>query len=786
MQDNIIKVDTHEQYMNNMARYSIYVLYARFIPDIRDGLKTVQRRTLYAMWNDIGCTSIGTKRKSANTTGTVISKYHPHGDVGVYDAMKTMTNPWEIKIPLINYDSNSGSIQGGPQAAARYTESYLSKFTVDNIIGDMVESKNVVDWQSTFDNHTLEPECLPIKVPILLINGFFAIAIGRRLEVPKHSLNDVVDATIQLLHNPNSKVILIPDPCQKCEIIDTDWKKISNMGFGYYTQRGIIQVDISKNGNSILRIKSVPDLVTANSVIDKIEELIKNNILIQIQDIQDHSTEYELDIHIILKKGADPNYVKQVLYKNTMLQDTKRVNMEVIDGTEIKRVGYKAYLLYFLEFRKECKFRLYNIRLQKAETRLHQIDTYIKILESGDVEQIVHMIRNQSSMEESYLVNWLMKKLKITDLQAKFVLHTEIGRLSKGHLNKYKEEQARLINDINGYINIITHEELINQEIEAELLDIKAKYGKPRQSILISEAEASNIPEGEFKIVITEQNYVKKMGINDPIKVIKGDQPKCVVIADNSKDILLFDQMGKVFRLPVHKIAFTEKNSAGIDIRMLIKKATSNIISVMYVPIVEALANKQSKYYIVTLTKGGLIKRMDLNDVINATSSGIIYSKLNPNDQICDILIANCKSDIIVYTRTKALRFSINDIPYLKRATLGNISIKTNDTVDGMSVITAETKELIVVTTKGKFNKLSPSVLERSSRNKAGTKVIKLSKNDYIKNIFSCNNDNFNIRITRIDEVIDINVGDIPMGSSISSGIKLCKDGVIKSELVKK
>lgn len=468
-----------------------------------------------------------------------------------------------------------------------------------------------------------------------------------------------------------------------------------------------------------------------------------------------------------------------------MLQDTKRVNMEVIDGTEIKRVGYKAYLLYFIEFRKECKFRLYNIRLQKAETRLHQIDTYIKILESGDVEQIVHMIRNQSSMEESYLVDWLMKKLKITDLQAKFVLHTEIGRLSKGHLNKYKEEQARLINDINGYINIITHEELINQEIEAELLDIKAKYGKPRQSILISEAEASNIPEGEFKIVITEQNYVKKMGVNDPIKIVKGDQPKCVVIADNSKDILLFDQMGKVFRLPVHKIAFTEKNSAGIDIRMLIKKATSNIISAMYVPIVETLANKQSKYYIVTLTKSGLIKKMDLNDIINATPSGIIYSKLNPNDQVCDILIANCKSDIIVYTRTKALRFSIDDIPYLKRATLGNISIKTNDTVDGMSVITSETKELVVVTSKGKFNKLSPSVLERSTRNRSGVKVIKLSKNDYIKNIYSCNG-NVKIRITRIDELLDINIDDIPMGSSVSSGVKLCKDGIIKAELVQK
>ena len=785
MQDNIIKVNTHEQYMNNMARYSIYVLYARFIPDIRDGLKTVQRRTLYAMWNDIGCVSSATKRKSANTTGTVIAKYHPHGDVGVYDAMKTMTNPWEIKVPLINYDSNSGSIQGGPQAAARYTESYLSKFAVDNIIGELNESKQVVDYQNTFDNHTVEPECLPIKLPILLINGFFAIAIGRKLEVPKHSLNDVIDATIQLMHNPNSKIVLIPDPCQKCEIIDTDWKKISTTGFGYYTQRGIIDIEYNKNGNAVLHIRSTPDLVTMNSISEKIDELIKNNVLIQIQNIEDHSTELQLDIHIILKKGADPNYVKQVLYKNTALQDTKRINMEVIDGTEIRQLGYKAYIMYFLNFRHETKFRLYNIRLQKAETRLHQIDTYIKILESGEVEQIIHMIRNQASMDENYLVDWLMKKLKITDLQAKFVLHTEIRSLSKGSLGKYKEEQAKLLETVQGYINIISNPELIDREIEQELLFIKEKYGRPRMSILISEAQANNIPSGEFKIIVSEQNYLRKMAIEEPIKTIKGDQPKCIIIGDNSKDILLFDQMGKVFRLPIHKIAFTEKNSIGIDIRMLLKKATSNIISSMYLPIVEELASSRSKYFLVVLTKAGFIKKIDLGDVVNSTPSGIIYSKLNQGDQVCDILIANYKSDIIVYTNTKALRFSMDEVPYLKRATLGNISMKTNESIDGMSVITQYTRELIVVTANGRFNKLTPSALARSNRNKSGIKIIKLSKGDYIKNVFSCNGD-VNIKITRVDEIINIDPDTIPMGSSVSTGVKLCKDGIIKAELIRK
>ena len=785
MKDNIIQINAHDQYMSNMARYSIYTLYNRYVPDIRDGLKPVQRRILYAMWNDVGNISVGTKRKSSNTVGIVIAKYHSHGDTSVYDACKVLTNWWEIKVPLINYDSSSGSLQGAPQAAARYTESYLSKFSVDCLLSDLSEAKTVVDWQNTFDNHTIEPESLPVKVPLLLVNGTFGIAIGRRIEVPKHSLSDVIDATIEVLHNPKAKVVLIPDPCQKCEVIDTDWKKISNSGFGYYYQRGIIEINTMKNGNQYLAIRSTPDLVTANSVMEKIEELVKNNTLVQIADIQDHSTEECLDIWVILKRGSDANYVKQALYKNTQLQDLKRVNMEVINGTEIQRVSYKAYIAYFLEYRRECKLRIYNARLQKAQTRLHQIDTYIKILESGYVDDIIHMIRNQSSMDEGYLVEWLMKKLNITDLQAKFVLHTEIGKLSKGHLKKYKEEQAKLLNDVQQFITIITHEELIDREIEQELLDIKSKYGRPRQSVIISEAEASDIPEGEFKVVLTEQNYLKKLAIEEPIKVIKGDQPKCITIADNSKDILLFDQMGKVFRLPVNKIAFTDKNSPGIDIRMLIKKATSNIISVMYVPIVEMLADKQSKYYIVTITKDGLIKRMDLDDVVNATPSGIIYSKLNQGDQICDILIANHRSDIIVYTRTKALRFGIDEIPYLKRATLGNQAMKTSEPIDGISVITAETRELVVVTAKGKFNKLVPSVLPRSSRNKAGAKVIKLAKGDFIKNIFACNGD-VSIKITRADEVIEIHTEDIPMGSSISAGVKLCKDNIIKAELIRK
>lgn len=784
MKDKIIQVDSREESKHGMARYSLYILYNRYVPDIRDGLKPVQRRILTTMFYDIHNLSLNTKRKSANTVGTCMGKYHPHGDSSIYSAMKPMTNWFESKVPLLTYDSASGSIQGGDQAQMRYTESYMSQFAVECVMGELAETKQVVNWQKTFDNHNDEPESLPVKVPLLLVNGTFSIAIGTRVEIPPHSLNDVIDATITLLHNPNAKIVLIPDQCTKCEIVNTDWKKISNMGFGNFVVRGIIANGEDKHGQ-YLSIQSTPDIVWANNIVEKIEELIKDNKLIQVTDIQDHSTKSQLDIRVYLKHGADSNYVKQVLYKNTQLQVTKRVNFEVLNGMDIQRLSYKAYLLYFLEYRKNIKFRLYNFRLQKTETRLHQIDTYIKILESGDIENIVHMIRNQASMDEDYLINWLVKKLNITDLQATFVLRTQLKALSKGNLHKYKEEQKQLLKAADTYVKYITNEKLIEDEIENELLAIREKYGSPRKSVIISESEASDIPEGEFKVVITESNFVKKMQVNDPIKAYRGDNAKFAVIADNAKDLLLFDQMGKVFRMQVHKVPFTEKNSAGTDVRLLVKKLTSNIISCMYIPILELLANKKSKYYLAIVTTKGLIKRIDLNDVINATPSGITYTKLNKGDSVKDIIVVNGKSDIVVYTKSKALRMPVEATPYLKRSTLGNIAMKTTENIDGMSVITGETTDIVVVTNKGKFNRFSTAGLPISDRNKSGNKVIKLAKGDYIHNIFSCN-PNYILRVIRPDETVDINVADIPIGSSVSAGTKMCKDGIIKVELIKK
>jgi len=785
--DKIIQVNAIDQYMSDMARYSIYVLFDRFVPNFQDGLKPVQRRTLYCMWNDIKCHSLSSKRKSANTTGMTIALYHAHSSDAVYDTMKKLCNWFECKIPLIEYDSNSGSIQGSDQAASRYTESYLSKFAMDVIFADLEESKSVVDWNKTFDNHTVEPSALPVKIPLLLVNGNFGISIGERNESPSHSLNDVIDATINVLHDINAKVVLIPDPCQKCEIVNTDWEKISKLGFGYYTQRGII--DTIVNGNeTYLSIKSTPNLVWANTVIEGIENLIKNGKLIQIKDIVDYTDRDQMDIRIYLKNGADPEYVKQMIYKHTPLQNVARVNLRVIvhDGPmlDLKHFSYKAYIVSFLNFRRDVKFRLYNARLQKVETRLHAIDTYIKILESGHIEEIIHAIRNKTNANEEALIEWLMKLLKITDLQAKFILNTQLKALSKSSLKSYKEEQKKLNELVEFYINIITRPELIDKEIEQELLDIKAKYGKPRQSILISESTASNIPAGEFQVIMYNNGIIRKIPLNESIRNHKELTPISVIIGDNSKDILIFDENGKAFKLPIHKIPLSSGTFKGMDIRLLLKKLSGNVISTLYLPLVQQLADKKGKYFLIIATRNGMIKRIDLDDIINSTPSGILYTKLSQNDSVSNVFIAGSKNDIILYTSTKALRTNISNVPYVKRAALGNIGIKTTEPIRGMSLLPHDCNYIVVVTNNGKFTKIPQNMIPQSNTNRAGSKLIKLSKIDFIASIIACN-DSSTIRcIQSNSQSIDIPVSSIPIEDSIGNGIQMSA-GVIDVKLIK-
>ena len=704
----------------------------------------------------------------------------------VYGAMKPMTNWFEINEPLIIPQGNFGNYTGDGASAQRYTEAKLSPFALDCAIGELKETNKVVDWDDNYDNSLLEPSYLPATLPLLLINGASGIATGLKVEIPAHNISEVIDATIAILRNPNANIVLIPDTCMPCEIVDADWKSITNTGSGNFKVRGIIETSEYK-GHPALIIRSIPDGTYLNTITDKIEELMLSNKVVQIMKSIDQNTEDEVKLILQLKKGSDPEFVKQVLYKNTMLEKSYSVNFEVLDGLSPIRMSYKSYLQAFILQRLDTKFRLYCNRLQDKQTRYHQVDAFIKVITSGKLDTIIEMIKKQKSTDIAPIIKYLVDKVGLTDLQAKFIINVQLYRLSAGHLAKYKEEAKELLAAIKEYERKIVDDSIIQKELEEELLEYKAKYGKPRKSRVISVEEASNIPAGEFKLVVTENNFIKKIQLTEAIGNLKGDTPKSVLSVENRENILIFDELGKVYKLPVHKIAFSDRNSPGIDIRMIIKNLTANINSVFYEPMVEKFSKSRAKYFIVVLTKNGNIKRMDLDDIIAATPSGIVYVKLEDGDRVQDIMILGQHSDVVVYNKNKALRIPCSEIPYLKRFTKGAKSMP-NGEVEGLSVVTKETTDIVVITNKGYINRLSPMALPATTRNKAPSKVIKLSRGDSIQAVYGINEKD-SIRVVSQSGTTEIKVSDLKVGSSISSGVKVLStrsDMIVKTNIIKK
>ena len=679
MPEKIIENSCIEEYKQDMVRYSIIVNRRRAIPSIQDGLKPVQRKLIYDMY-DIGACSYEKRKKSAKIVGDTLGNWYCHGDQALYGSMEPMSNWWKCKIPLLAPHGNWGSLMNDPPAAMRYTESGLSEFGYECVIGELAEAEYVVDWTDNFDGTQKEPEFLPAKVPILILNGTFGIGVGISVNIPTHNLVEVLEAVRNLIKNPKAEITLIPDHCQPLLIFNTDWKKISRMGYGSYTVRGIVE-KLEDKGYPVLAIKSLPDGITTDVVVNKLLGMVEQKQLPMVKDINDHSGK-TVDIRITLKKGSDINYMEEILYSKTAVQSNVSINFEVIDGVNISRMSYKEYLQRFIEFRATTKFRLYCNKYKDVSTRLHKLDTFIKFIESGEIDNIINMVKKQKTTNNSEIAEYLIKKLNITDLQANFILSTNIQYLSRGHLERYKQEFAELSKVQNVYRKAITDDgSIIMKELDDELLYLEKKYGTPRICKVVDAIYENNIPKGTFKVVITEKNYIRKIPDNDKIGVVRGDQPRFVLRVDNTENILLFDNKGKVFKLPVYKLPVCDKSSAGTDIRILIRNLTANIISVVYEPTVKKIVEGTRKHYLTVLSKDNIIKKLDLEDFLNVNASGLLYSKIKDTDEVVDISIVPADLDVVIFSNQKALRCRLGDIPLLKRISQGNKAMNTTEPI---------------------------------------------------------------------------------------------------------
>ena len=779
MAEKITDRNIVNEYVEDAKRYSLYVNRRRSIPDARDGLKPVQRRIIWDAFHDVKCQNKFVK--SARVTGSVIGEYHPHGDTAVYDAIKRLVNWFEIPIPYIEGEGNWGNFQGASPAHMRYTEMKLTPFCIDAVLGDIAESPETTDWLPTYNDEGEEPEYLPVKLPMLLIQGNFGIGYGMITNVPKHNINEVIDAMINLIHDPNYDVVLIPDTCMPCDIIETDFASISHLGYGKFVVRGRIDIVREKNKDYLI-IKSIPDLTYLNTIIDKIKQMIEAKQLPQISSMEEQSyidpkTGRDVMKYVIgLRAGSDPNYVKDIIYKNTALQSTSSVKMQIIDNFNPKTVSYKEYLNMFLNMRKTTKIRMAYNHLSKINTELFKTDAFIKYMESGKMNIIDKMI-NDNSFDDETLAENISQMLGIHKFQVNYILNISKKKCSQYYLNKYKEQIKDLQMKREYYTARITDENIILQDIINELLECKKKYGMPRNSNIISKSEMINIPQGRFKIIVTEKNNIKKVPANASLGSFRDDKPKLVIEGDNAENILIFTNIGKVYKLPIHKIPISASNSNGVQLNQISNKIFGNVISVMYETALEKLTKKRTKYFIAVLTAKGYIKKMDLDDFLAVPPSGIIYSKLEQNDYVKAINIITPNNDIVIYNCTnKALRITGQDIPHLKRSTKGNITFSNielgKNEVIGMSIMKPDDTDILVITANGKINRLSSLALAVGRRNTTGSKVINLSRGDAIKEILTANDHNtINIQ-TQLNKY-DIPVSDIQFGSSASSGNKI-------------
>lgn len=787
----VIRQNTaHKQYIEDLALYTIATNLVRALPDVRDGLKPVARRILYTLMNDEKAVSPATQVKSAAVEGTVMKKYHPHS--GTYPTFKTMVNWFEIKQPMMIGQGSFGTVSGEVASAQRYTECCLSPFGLECVCGALYYNNEVVDWNPTYDNKHMEPQYLPVKVPLLLINGILGgIGTGIKADLPSHNMGEVIDATLRLIDDPNAEVVLIPDHCLPCDIIDTDWKNICNKGYGSYRARATMSVSHDKNDYPYITITSLP-MYGTNNVVNKIDEGIAAGKFPQIIDVNDESkNDYGVRIVIKLKKGTDVNFVKEALYKYTPCEQSFRVNFEAVYGTELVRLSYKAYLELFIKFATDNKIKEYSARHYVVSTKLHKLDAFIKIVGSPDIDKIINLIKKGKTNSDNELIELLISKYRLTDIQASYIINAQIKQLSRGYLDRYKEEFNKLSKEESWLEGRIANDKLIKEDVKNELIMLRNKYATPRICKVIKVSNLGNIPEGTFKIIITENNYIRKIGENENVNVIKGDRPKFVLTVSNLENILLFDNKGRVFKLPIHRIPIMAKNEPGIDVKGVIKGLTADIISVIYEPMVTKLAALKQKVYVAILSKNNTIKKLDIQDFINVPPSGIIYSKINQDDDIVDTQLVSDNMDLILYSDSKALRIASTDIALLKRNTIGTLGMGgQHGPMEGMSIIYTDhknpTKYVIVLTESGKVNKFSVAGFERSQRNKAGSRVIDLGRGDRIKTIFGAS-DNNTLNIITTGSNISLPISQIQMMSSVSKGIKVTQnktDVVIRASIV--
>lgn len=792
---------------DSYLRYSMSVIIDRALPDVRDGLKPVHRRILYSM-SEEGLRSGARHRKSANVIGAVMGKYHPHGDVAIYDAMVRLAQPWAMRYPLIDGQGNFGSMDGDPPAAMRYTEAKMARLA-DELLADI--DKETVDFRDNYDGTTTEPMVLPAKLPNLLLNGQMGIAVGMATNIPPHNLGELVDATVHQIDHPDATLddllqyIQGPDFPTGGVIYGKDSIRAAYaVGRGGVVTRGVAEIVENAKGRHQIVITEIPYALNKESLVIKIADLVKDKKLTGISDIRDESSRGNVRIVIDLKKDAYPKKLLNQLYKQTPLQTTFHFNMmALVDGIQPRVLGLQDIIQEHIKHRRSVVRRRTEYELRKARERAHILEGLKIALDH--IDEVIATIRASETTDEAQ--ENLIAKFGLTDIQAKAILAMQLRTLAGLERKKIEDELAALLKTISELESILADEQKILNIIKDELLQLKKQYGDDRRTKVVPSelgrmSDEDLIANEQVVVTLTAANYIKRSPIAEYKKQGRGgkgrrgmatreeDVIEKVVYASTHDYLLFFTNRGRVFRLKTYEVPAASLSAKGV--------ALVNLLQLQPEETVSAVINVNQRINggnLFMCTVRGVVKKTPFEQYQNVRSSGLIAINLDDGDELKWIRMTDGKNEVLISTaQGQAIRFHEKDVRPMGRVSRGvrGIRLRTTDHVIGMDIV-EEGSSIFVISRYGYGKRTKVAQFTPHARGGVGIRsAVTNTKTGELIGVKTLSEDDSQevIIISGQGQAIRLGMKDIPALGRATQGVRIMRlndgDEVVSLALVDK
>ncbi len=715
----ILPAELSKEMRTSFLEYSMSVIVSRALPDVRDGLKPVHRRILYAM-NESGITPKRPHAKSARTVGDVIGKYHPHGDIAVYDTMVRLAQPFSMRVTLVDGHGNFGSIDGDSAAAMRYTEARLDKPAME-LLRDL--DKETVDFQPNYDESLQEPVVLPARFPNLLVNGSSGIAVGMATNIPPHNLGEAIDATCLMLDNPDCtvddllKVMPGPDfPTGGIIMGRKGIREAYETGRGSLTIRSTCRIEEGKNGKKSIVVSEIPYQVNRTKLLEKIADLIRDKKLPEISNVHDGADRHGIDIIIDLKQNAIPQVVLNKLYKHTQLQVGFGCNMVALVNGVPRTLSLKEMLHYYILHQEEVVERRTRYDLAKAEARAHILEGFVIALDN--IDEVIRIIRASKTDAEAKAS--LMESFSLSEKQSEAILEMKLRRLTGLEREKIEQELAELREKIEYFKRVLSDKELLKQIIKDELLEIKEKYNSKRLTKITDEVKELDvedlIAEEEVAVTVTKAGYVKRLPVAtyrqqkrggkgmQGVNLKESDFVEHLFISSTHAYMLFFSSFGKVYRLKAYEIPEASRHARGTAIVNLLPLEKGETIAAVI-----ATKDFPEDEYLMFATASGMVKKTSMKLYDRTRRDGLIAINLKENDKLISVKrVAEGEKVVMVSSAGKAIMWDESEVRAMGRDTMGvrGMTVNADARVLGME-IAHEGSDLFVITELG-YGKRTP------------------------------------------------------------------------------